>query len=383
MDTGKLNELLKKYNNQTASPEERKAVEDWYEKINGEEPDLDAGHLADVKANIFDHLEHRITPAAIQVPASSRFRIYSAYLAKAAIFIGVLLGAAYLFIKNPFGNEKQSLLANEKIQPGGNNAILQLANGAKIVLNQAADGQISSQQGISITKTKNGELVYTMTEQASANASAMNIVTTPRGGQYHLILVDKTQVWLNSGSSITFPAVFSAKERKVKITGEAYFEVAKNKSKPFVVATTKAEITVLGTHFNVNAYDNEETEATTLLEGAVSVKSEGQQVLLKPGQQASLQKNTSRLNMREVEDTEAAIAWKNGFFQFDNADPAAVMRQIARWYNVDVQYKGPLPVKQYNGKIPRGVSAVELVEMLSYSGIHCTIQNNRIIVNPK
>lgn len=383
MDTGKLNDLLKKYNNQTATAEERKAVEDWYERINGEVPEMDTADLAGTKADMFNFLEHHIAPVATTAPAKSRLRIYRSYLAKAAVFAGLLLGIAYFFFKKPANGDGKQLLAHQNIQPGGNNAVLQLANGTKVVLNQAADGQISSQQGISIVKTKSGELVYHLREQAGANAYAMNTVTTPHGGQYHLILVDRTEVWLNSGSSITFPAAFSGKERKVKITGEAYFEVAKNKAKPFVVQTGKSEITVLGTHFNVNAYSDEEAEATTLLEGAVSVKSAGQQVLLKPGQQASLQKNASRLSMHEVEDADAAVAWKNGYFQFDNADPAAVMRQISRWYNVDVQYQGALPVKQYNGKIPRGVSAKELVEMLSYSGINCTLQNNRIIVIPK
>lgn len=383
MDTERLRFLLKKYNNQTATPEEIRIIEDWYDRVDGEGPDFSAENLADLKSNIFAHVEEHIEQVGRDDKKNNTFKIHQHYFAKAAIFIGVLLGLTYLFFLKPNIGAKVPLIVKQEIKPGGNNAILQLANGAKVVLNSASDGQISNQQGIKVTKTKSGELVYTIVDQPNTEVAQMNTVTTPRGGQYHLILVDKTEVWLNSGSTITFPTTFSGSERKVKIAGEVYFEVAKDKSKPFIVSTKESQVTVLGTHFNINAYDDELIETTTLLEGSVSVKRNNQTALLKPGQQASLAKNLSRINVIDVEDADGIVAWKNGYFQFDSADITTLMRQISRWYDVDVQYNGSLPVKQYTGKIPRAVSAKELIEMLSYSGIHCTINNNKIIVNPK
>ncbi|SMD17197.1 FecR family protein [Pedobacter nyackensis] len=383
MDIEELKYLLKKYNDQTATPEEIRIVEDWYESVNGEVPNFSLDELANFKANIYANVEANMMNTAKDGDKKNTFKIYRHYFAKAAILIGALLGIVYLFFVNPNRSAKSSLTANHEIKPGGNNAILKLANGTSVVLNDDITGQISNQQGVEVTKTKSGELVYSIIDQPGANVALMNTVTTPRGGQYHLILADKTEVWLNSGSSITFPAVFCGKDRKVAVTGEAYFEVAKNKLKPFIVSTKGSEVTVLGTHFNINAYDDEDAELTTLLEGSVSVKRNNQCLLLKPGQQASITRNSNLINMKEIEDPNVLVAWKDGYFQFDNADVAAVMRQISRWYNTEIQYNGSVPVKQYIGRIPRTVSAKELVEMLSYSGIHCTIEKNKIIVNPK
>lgn len=381
MDTERLNYLLKKYNSQTATPEEIRIVEDWYESVNAEVPEMSADELAGDRADILAQLDAHIDAISPVVVLQKNFLFRNYFLAKAAIFAGILLGLGYLFLLKPKPDARIVEVAKREITPGGNHAVLQLADGTKVVLNSASDGQISDQAGIEVTKTRSGELVYTMNEPPDTKVVRMNTVTTPRGGQYHLILVDKTEVWLNSGSSITFPTVFSGNDRKVTITGEAYFEVAKNKSKPFIVSTRQSQITVLGTHFNVNCYDDEETEATTLLEGAVKVTRQDRQLLLKPGQQATIPNNSSLITLHEVEDAESIIAWKNGYFQFENADLTSVMRQISRWFDTEVQYNGPVPVKQFNGKIPRNISAKELIEMLSYSGIHCKIQNNKIIVN--
>jgi transmembrane sensor len=383
LDTEKLKDLLKKYNSHTANPEEIRMVEEWYEGIDGLVPDLSLDELASLKANMYAHVEANLTYPAKDCDKKNTFKIYRHYFAKAAILIGALLGIVYLFFVKPTGRAKSILIANHEMKPGGDKAILQLANGSKVVLNDALTGQICNQQGIKVVKTKSGELVYSVIDQPESNVALMNTVITPRGGQHHLILADKTEVWLNSGSSITFPVVFSGKDRKVGITGEVYFEVAKNKSKPFIVSTKASEVTVLGTHFNINAYDDEEAELTTLLEGAVKVDRNGQSILLRPGQQASIGKHSDQINLKEIEDLNTVVSWKDGYFQFDHANLATVMRQISRWYDTEVEYAGPIPVKQYIGKIPKKISAKELIEMLSYSGIHCTIDKNKIIVYPK
>lgn len=385
MDTEKLKYLLKKYNSRSATPEEKRLVEDWYERVGTEIPAMAEDELLPLKENIFSHVKANITSNKPKSRNSIALSFMRAHLSKAAVLTALIMGAAYFYFKQPKlkSTANQIVQVKKEIKPGGDHAILQLADGSTITLNEAANGHLANQQGIKVTKTKSGELVYSVTNQTSQNRAMLNTVSTPKGGQYHLILVDKTEVWLNSGSSITFPTAFSGKDRKVKITGEVYFEVAKDKTKPFIVNTNRSEISVLGTHFNINAYPDEEAEATTLLEGSVKVKRNQEMVLLKPGQQASIDHRAQRINLREIDNPEAIIAWKNGYFQFERADLASVMRQISRWYDADVRYNGAFPVKEYTGKIPRKVSVNKLIEMLSYSGIHCTINNNQIIVNPK
>jgi ferric-dicitrate binding protein FerR (iron transport regulator) len=385
LDTEKLKHLLKKYNNQTATPEEKKVVEDWYEKVNGEAPVMTDADFLTRKESIFSQVKASIGQHNQKLGHRVKFKILRTHFSKAAIFIAILLAGAYFYW--PKSKTTSSLTTTtpvkRELKPGGDNATLQLADGSIITLNEAADGQIASQEGIKVTKTKSGELVYTFSNRTNQSPSQSNTVSTPKGGQYHLILVDKSEVWLNANSSITFPTAFSGKDRKVKITGEVYFEVAKDKSKPFIVNTNQSEIKVLGTHFNINAYNDEEAEATTLLEGAVKVKRNNEEVVLKPGQQANINHHSQRINLKEIDNLDAVIAWKNGYFQFDRADLASVMRQISRWYDADVRYNGTFPVKEYTGKMPRKVEAAKLIEMLSFSGIHCTIKNNQITVNPK
>lgn len=383
MDTERLQSLLKKYTSQTATPEEIKIVEDWYDRVNAEVPEMDTEELDGAKEDIFARIDAGIAEPDQAEEEQRRTLFPYGFLMKAAVLTAVLLSLGYLFMLKPKRGVQSLATAKNVIEPGGNQAVLQLADGTRVVLNKASDGQISDQGGIKVTKTKNGELVYSMPEQQGTDLVRMNTVTTPRGGQYHLVLGDKTEVWLNSGSSISFPAAFTGAERKVAMTGEAYFEVAKNKAKPFIVSTGKSEIRVLGTHFNINSYNDEQKESTTLLEGSVRVSHSGRQLLLKPGQQASIASNSSSIELADIEDATSVIAWKNGYFQFENADLKAVMRQISRWYDTEVSYNGPVPVKQYTGKIPRNVSAKELVEMLAYSGIHCKIENGRIVVNPR
>lgn len=377
-------EQLAKYNNKTATPEEKKAVEAWYETVNGEEAVHSTEEAAQLKAMIFETVKSRID-AKKEVPViNNKFKISTAFWAKAAVlFLVFAAGAFYYLHKNKsISFHSTAKVKQTTIRPGDNNAVLTLADGSTIVLNKAAVGQIGHQSGASITKTKNGELVYSFAANTNAKSTSINTVSTPKGGQYHLVLTDGTDVWLNANSSIRFPAAFTSGERRVEITGEVYFEVFKNKAKPFIVNTGQAEIKVLGTHFNVNAYDDEAFEKTTLLEGAIELKRGAEKALLSPGLQASFSKSSSHIAVKEVDDLDAVVAWKNGYFQFDRADLQSVMRQVSRWYNVSVSYKGPILNKEYSGKIPRRTTAEKLIEMLHYSGINCTIENNQITVKP-
>lgn len=375
---------LKKYNNKTASPEEKQAVEIWYESINGQEASHTPEETAQLKSEILNKVKAKIASQQEVVVPTRRLKITLGFLAKAAVLLVVFSVGAFFYLKQNHASFFETVVKTKKtsIKPGEDNAVLTLADGSTIVLNEVADGQIGHQAGVSITKSKTGELVYSFPSNTAAQSTAINTVTTPKGGQYHLILADGTHVWLNANSSIKFPVVFTTNERNVEITGEVYFEVFKNKMKPFTVSTNQSEIRVLGTHFNVNAYDDEAVEETTLLEGSIELKRGAEKRLMVPGNQASIAKSSTHINIKDADDLDAVIAWKNGYFQFDHADLQSVMRQVSRWYNVKVNYKGPILNKEYSGKIPRKTTAEKLIEMLRYSGIQCEIEDNQITVSP-
>jgi ferric-dicitrate binding protein FerR (iron transport regulator) len=286
-------------------------------------------------------------------------------------------------------NEEPKTLAHQQkdILPGSNKAILTLANGSKIILDDAKQGKIASQKNVVINKNKSGEVVYkatpadqTSSSQTSVEAIAINTLTTPRGGQYEVVLPDGTRVWLNAASSLKYPTAFTGNERRVELTGEAYFEVSKDARKPFFVKTTNQTVAVLGTHFNINSYADEAATKTTLLEGSVKVTGNMNQltVKLKPGQQAV---NTiSSIDVKPDADIDEAVAWKNGKFLFRNTDLCTIMRQLSRWYDVDVEYQGNVAQKHYRGRISRNVPVSEIFQILKTSGINFTINGGKIIV---
>jgi ferric-dicitrate binding protein FerR (iron transport regulator) len=209
----------------------------------------------------------------------------------------------------------------------------------------------------------------------------MNTMQTPRGGQYGVILPDGSKVWLNAASSLTYPTAFTGVDRSVQLKGEAYFEVADNKDKPFIVMVGNMQVNVLGTHFNVMAYEDENAIKTTLLEGAVKVTNGGAAHLLKPGQEGRLDRSSDAFKLLEV-DANEAIAWKNGVFQFGGASIETVMREIVRWYDVDVEYQGRTN-EHFRGAISRSVNASEVFKMLELTGaVHFTIDKKKIIVKP-
>jgi transmembrane sensor len=270
------------------------------------------------------------------------------------------------------------------VAPGGNRATLTLANGTEIGLDSASNGEIAQQGGVTVTKTKSGQVIYNLADLASSAPAAegYNTIATPRGGQYQVILPDGSHVWLNAASSIRFPTVFRNNERKVEINGEAYFEVAKDKTKPFRVLSGEQTVEVLGTHFNVMAYDDEKAIITTLLEGSVAVSNQKGRVIIKPNQNVTMQRNGSTLTVNET-DVEAAVMWKNGYFHFDDEPIEGIMRKISRWYNVEIVYKGNIAGKTFGGNISRFKNVSELLDVLQTTGsIHFQIKERRIIVMP-
>jgi len=256
---------------------------------------------------------------------------------------------------------------------------LTLQDGSKIVLNDVKDGTLAQQGNTKVVKLATGQLVYDKTGTASAKV-LYNTMTTPRGGQYKLTLPDGTEVWLNAASSITYPTAFAGNERDVSITGEAYFEVAKDKSKPFHVTSGNQTIEVLGTHFNVMAYADEDAIKTTLLEGSVKITENNEAQILKPGEQATVDKNGGlKISVADIDD---ALAWKNGYFKFNRVNIKYIMRQLARWYDVDLVYEGSVPHDEFVGKIGRGENIEDVLHILELDHVHFKIEDKKIIVLP-
>ncbi|WP_159451628.1 FecR family protein [Pedobacter africanus] len=271
--------------------------------------------------------------------------------------------------------KKRSTYASD-VKPGGNKATLTLANGKKISLTDAENSTITEQLGVKITKTANGQLVYTLLGQTDAFnkklATQFNTIETPTGGQYQINLPDGTSVWLNAASSLKYPVMFDKAQRRVELSGEGYFEVSKDKKRPFVVATAKYEVEVLGTHFNVNSYRDEALSKTTLLEGSVRInaiakkkETPGSGILLLPGQQAVL---SDEANKVLAVDTEEAVAWKNGYFLFNEESLESIMKKIERWYGVDVQYKDKPESIQFMGRVSRSKNISAVLKALETAG---------------
>lgn len=323
------------------------------------------------------------TATIISYPA----KIILRWVAAAVVF---LLGAGaiwYLFPVREVGIAQVSINDSVKIVPGGNNAILTLSDGSKVVLDSAANGLLSSQGNTKVIKLQDGKLVYEASA-AGATQPTYNTITTPRGGQYQALLPDGTAVWLNAASSISFPTVFNDAERIVKVSGEVYFEVAarhyKKTKTPFIVKITSSsgenvgEVQVLGTHFNINAYDDERAVKTTLLEGAVQCNMSADYKVLKPGEQASF--SNGKILVEDDIDTDEVIAWKNGSFYFNSNDIGTIMRQISRWYNIEVLYKGEISKEAFSGIVSRESHLEQVLKIMEAGGVKFNIQGRKIIV---
>lgn len=314
-----------------------------------------------------------------------RRRIYTWLGSAAAVLVVLTLG----ILLQPNGQNKNTGLptasVKKDIPPGGNRAVLKLANGTEIVLDGHATGLLASEGNTKISKTKDGMLLYDASGQTAATAAVadeplINTLITPSGGQYMLILPDRTKVWLNAESSISYPSVFTGTERNVIVVGEAYFEVAKDKQHPFTVKAGAAEVRVLGTHFNIMSYASEGQMQISLAEGSVRVDLGNESRILSPGQQALIKTGANRIILRDI-DIDEATDWKNGLFQFDNTPIEQVMRQIKRWYSVDVVYQGVKPNIYFTGMVSRSNNVSKILELIEEAGgVNFEIGDKQIIV---
>jgi transmembrane sensor len=331
MDKEFLEILVEKYLNGEATPKERKIVQAYLGRLTNERlDDLSQAELDEVKSSVYQRLSEKIDTPSVPLYRRTIFKI--------AAMVILIAGIGTLLILNRSSHDQAVAKKEVKtdVAPGHEGAILTLADGKQIVLDSTGNG-IITQQGASKVVKQADALSY----QSGANSQkevVYNTMTTPNGRQYALVLADGSKAWLNAGSSITFPTAFAGKERKVQVTGEVYFEVARNPSMPFRVAVNDMIVEVLGTHFNINSYSDEGSIKATLLEGAVKVTKGVTTVKLTPGDQSVL-KNDGSLSVEKDINTDEIMAWKDGFFRFGNADLPTILRQFARWYDVQIVYE--------------------------------------------
>jgi len=373
-------EILKQYRLGNATEQEIAFLEAYYNVFESNEELITVENqheFAPIKQLIKKNIDQQITlPQKTFRLNSSRTR----YMVAAVVFLAVSITAYYFTISSDHVNTHGQQYSH--ILPGTQKATLTLSNGKKISLDDVANGEIAQQAGIRITKSSDGQLIYTAVNGADATTAAQNTISTPKGGQYQLILPDGTKVYLNAASTLSYPTSFQGKERLVELNGEAYFEVAKNKVLPFRVKSRQQTVEVLGTHFNINSYADEGAIRTTLLEGAVKVSAGINTQVIRPGQQAILRKNTGDKMVIVEVNTDKVIAWKNGVFSFDNEDLKSVMRQISRWYDVEVIYTGVPTDEKYYGEISKNSKLGEVFEILELNNVNFNVEGKTIKVSP-
>jgi transmembrane sensor len=331
-----------------------------------------------------------------EVPRPHRigwWKSWPMYMAAACVLLIFLTGAYFLFLKK---QPKQVATTHSKtetgndVQPGTYKVKLTLSNGSSISIDTTRQGVVAQQGGITVIN-EGGKLIYRQTEKQKE--ILYNTLTTTKGETYATILSDGTKAWLNSQSSIHYPIAFNGDLRKVEITGEVFFEVAPSVARlangqkgkrPFIVTTLDVEVEVLGTHFNINSYKDEQAVKTTLLEGKVNVHAvtNNTQLILQPGEQAQLNRESKTISKAKDVDVDAEVAWHYGIFQFNNADLPTVMRQLARWYDVEVVYNGDITNREFLGKIPRDMKLSQVLSLLEKQKVHFKIEGKKIIVSP-
>ncbi|WP_316817502.1 FecR family protein [Pedobacter nyackensis] len=359
--------ILEKVSSGNGTPEEQEIARYWLHQLHqDEDSELSEQELEALSADLWSDIQEK------RIPEIKKRRLLWSTVAAAACLM-LVCSAAFYFYRN--SNSKNNTLIPsyaQDVQAGGSKAYLTLADGRKISLTDVSNGAIATQAGIKIIKTPNGQLIYTITDQkAIGKGDHYNLIETPRGGQYQLNLPDGTKVWLNAASSLKYPVDFSSKKvRKVELTGEAYFEVAKvtgkgkegNKQEgrmPFIVVADKQKIEVLGTHFNVNAYHDEHSIRTTLLEGSVKVND---RIVLAPGEQSSF--SGRELNVKAVNASDV-IDWKNGEFIFNKEPLTDILRKVSRWYNVDIVYtRSEADVPTFTGSVSKFENVSVVLRML-------------------
>lgn len=377
MNKQDIQKLFVKYKAGLCTAEEKALLEAWY--LQYEDKELQylsendrTNDLLEIRESLFDnHKRGQSVPLFMKVAAV------------AAILLLVSVEAWILLKKESSSSQIVKNEIRDDIQPGTNKAVLKLADGSIIDLNEINKGKIANETGIVITKVDDGKLLYTIAgnNMFTPQSLSYNTIETPRGGQYQVELPDGTKVWLNAVSSLRFPTSFPDDERVVQLTGEAYFEVAHDK-KPFRVMSNNQRVEVLGTRFNINSYLDNQVIKTTLLEGSVRVSNltSKNSNLLIPGQQASVSEHDTKISTVDLDES---IAWKNGYFIFENEKITSIMKKISRWYDVEVVYEGKITDNDFNGSVSRFDNISKVLDVLELTrSVHFKLQGRRITVMP-
>jgi transmembrane sensor len=388
--TSRYEELAEKWINGTITPAEAAEYARWYNDGQDRPVEIPTSFAAS-EQDQRNRMLYRVLgkKQATILLLHTRMLRWSA----AAVFIFACSAGGLLFIHQQKQKTAIVKATVRNIAPGHDGAVLTLSNGATVILDSASNGALAQENGAEVIK-RNGQLLYQSANKKS-NVIAFNTLTTPRGRQFQLVLPDGSRVWLNAESSITYPTAFVGSARNVTIKGEAYFEIAHISSRggkgrgaiqkdgpiPFIVKTNGTEITVLGTHFDVMAYADENSLKTTLLEGSVKVTHGGKERVIKPGQQASIHAD-GQLQVEEV-NTDEVVAWTNGKLSLENINVESLMKQISRWYDVDIEFRGAIPRERFGGVINRNVNLPDLLGILASNGVVCTMEGKKIIVSAK
>jgi transmembrane sensor len=382
--TKQLQKIAKRVLGGTASKAERKFLDEYYdlfESSKNQPNDLTQQENNEIYQDVKTRLQ--FTTNTLNTPKTHLF-----YISRVAAAITVLMVttiATYYIVKTnrAIAPIKYAVVTNTTIVPGSNKATLTLANGTVIALDDKKSGTLAKQLHVQISKTDKGELVYSSIPVNNGDvttANQFNTLQTPRGGIYQIKLPDGTRVWLNSSSSLRYPVTFSGTERKVDLEGEAYFEVAHNADMPFKVVSKTQTVEVLGTHFNINAYADEDYSKTTLLEGSVrvTIPTTTKPAILVPGQQSIAK--PSGIKVRKA-DGDNIVSWKNGLFQFDNDEIHSIMKKICRWYDVEVEYEKGIENMRFGGTVSRYANIDQVLNKLELTNtIHFKIDGRRIMV---
>ncbi|MDO6432230.1 FecR domain-containing protein [Flavitalea sp. BT771] len=398
MIKSRLAYLVERYMNNAISTSEQEELSDFIEQSGNEAlfsqvmmDLLDRAPQKDNDLKPYEDLADKALRAGRPTDHSSArtYNIGRWTAAAACVLLIVLAGVYFRHTSSPVQPRlvKKTNSTNELIVPGKNGAILTLADGSSVLLDSLGNGKVASQNGADLVISQ-GKLAYSTTGSTSGEI-AYNTLSTPKGRQFHIKLPDGTEVWLNAASAIHYPTIFTGKDRTVELTGEAYFEVAGNPSMPFIVKVDQtAGIKVLGTHFNVNAYRNEPVMKTTLLEGSIQFHTgiemaPGEQIVkLRPGQQSQLETSTRKLAIENDVETEKAVAWKNGIFNFNDASLQEVMNQLERWYDIEVAYENNISPIRFYGKMTKNIPLNDLLLILEKSQVHFKVVGRRLIVLP-
>jgi transmembrane sensor len=369
MNEEKAIELINKYQQGELTPEQEVKLNEWY-LINAAESKNELS---------VEQMEVTVALIKSKLPlhqSVKRIRLWPRIVTIAAALV-IVFGTALYFYKVNRNNLVQTTSINNDVAPGKVGATLTLANGKKIRLSDAQNGELAKEVGIVVSKTANGELVYRAQNAKRQTQNAFNTLSTANGETYQIILADGTKVWLNAASTLKYPLAFAnAPQRKVELSGEGYFEVAKDKAHPFIVESNGQQVEVLGTHFNINTYANEENTKTTLLEGSVKVNDK----ILKPNEQAILKNNN--INIIPI-DAAKEVAWKNGKFVFVTEGIESIMRKLSRWYNIEVVYDGDFSGVTFTGSISRYDNITKILDKITYTqAVHFKITGRRVTVMP-